>query len=172
MFSASLVSVLFHLVRPYPDADERVSHPTVRNAANVLRNAAARLISPYPLVPIVARSYKPNRLIVYFEKANPQESGIEDGGAIIWGRFPLNTLISYLSEYCETSPEEEYIDVAASWFAEASQGNSFATRCATLLQVQRPTSLNRLDIPSCQADCLPSKSGGSWGFETGTLFCR
>ena len=39
-------------------------------------------------------------------------------------------------------------------------------------EVQRPTSLNRLDIPSCQADCLPSKSGGSWGFETGTLFCR
>ena len=30
------------------------------------------------------------------------------------------------------------------------------------------TSLNRLDIPSRQADCLPSKSGGSWGFETGT----
>ena len=50
------------------------------------------------------------------------------------------------------------------------EGNQYKTLNSD--EVQRPTSLNRLDIPSCQADCLPSKSGGSWGFETGTLFCR
>jgi hypothetical protein len=133
MFSASLISAIFHLVRPLPAVDDRVRFQSAANLANVLRNASSYYYRAH--VPLVASSKEVSRLMTdlgdYLAKSDA--SIPEEGRAVLWGRVPIDALVAYYLEFSEIPPEDEYIDLGTRFVPSAQASRSAIHECEQLL---------------------------------------
>jgi hypothetical protein len=132
MFSPSLVSVLFHLVRSHAEADGRVVYFDIRSAADALPPGAPSLS-----VPIIGRSRDAGRLAALPTKPPEKymrRDGLGDGGGeAAWGRVPLPELIEYFRTSCELPAKEEYVVLGTPMVADAAASGSLISQCRTLL---------------------------------------
>lgn len=134
MFSASLISVLFHTARPLPAIEEPVRFPNLRSVADVL-TAGPRYFDDTD-IPVVASSNQPERLRAglgpSFESAG-HEKRDEGDSNVVWGRYRIGQLIEYFKQNYETPAEAEYLDSGTPVYPDATAPGKATAACTQLL---------------------------------------
>jgi hypothetical protein len=146
MFSASLLTMIIHSLPPAalaafqgpreptaPSSGGVAPAESVPDASDMARRFTRALGSPpdeWPRIPVVARAHPEH--FDKFAKAMPSDAPRDESRGFLWGRIPLDVLISHYIAAGTMHLDREHLDLGTPIFAFGGGGGS-GTVCATLL---------------------------------------
>ncbi|MBB3545341.1 MULTISPECIES: hypothetical protein [unclassified Rhizobium] len=139
MFSPSLVSIMFHSFdREMPWSSNPTSYVTAKDIADKLNAIADKVKCSRTTIPVVARTRQPISLLKeYFsnEEIGSQSFRFDqlDPFSVFWGRFRLDRLVGYFTQFHHLDPTEELLDIGTPLF-ELGSGSPHDQTCRSLFQ--------------------------------------
>ena len=143
MFSPSLISMMLHSLGPEQrDAFGLPSSPgtpkiysDIGDLAGALLQATSLRSYPFPAIPVVGRTRRPQRALVELIANFVTFRFVESGGRLFfWGRIPLDLLVKLFAEAYQYAAETEYIDLGTPLHETAGR-SQYGQTCESLLKL-------------------------------------
>jgi hypothetical protein len=178
MFSASLLSLMVHSLphdvtmgspgdddTPTPGSTPTLlTVPTSSSLAEQLEQARTRWPGEWPLLPAVGHL---DPKLVDRAKDMTKQLSIDENRGFIWGRIPLNDLISYYFANGEEPSSKEYVDLGTPIWAASTAGGSTASIANLIAHTPSPSLASvgaaMVDLgmtPTAGAAGVPQSFGG------------